>query len=46
MRKKLHKQVNPENKTYDKYYISNYLLENVQARRKKIVNTKKPIKVI
>lgn len=44
MRKKLHKQVNPDNKTYDKYYITNYLLENVN-KKKKPVNTKKPVEV-
>lgn len=25
MRKKLHKRINPKNKTYDKFYVINYL---------------------
>ncbi len=26
MRKKQHKKINPKNKTYDKFYIINYLV--------------------
>lgn len=45
MRKKLHKQVNPDNKSYDKYYITNYLLENIGSKRKKSMNNKKTVEV-
>ncbi|KAJ8664215.1 hypothetical protein QAD02_005252 [Eretmocerus hayati] len=34
MRKKLHKQVNPNNKAYDKYYITNYLSDKSREKRK------------
>ncbi|XP_023245306.1 zinc finger protein 277 isoform X2 [Copidosoma floridanum] len=35
MRKKLHKQVNPNNKTYDKYYVSNYSLDVTHKVKRK-----------
>jgi hypothetical protein len=39
MRKKLHKQVNPNNKSYDKYYVSNYLSERVHYKKQKYINS-------
>ncbi|XP_011496538.1 PREDICTED: zinc finger protein 277 [Ceratosolen solmsi marchali] len=35
MRKKLHKRVNPNNKIYDKYYVSNYLPDHPNCSKKK-----------
>lgn len=34
MRKKLHKRINPNNKSYDKFYINNYLEPNCTWREK------------
>ncbi|XP_043278166.1 zinc finger protein 277 isoform X2 [Venturia canescens] len=39
MRKKLHKRVNPSNKSYDKYYITNYLEQGSDWRQKQADET-------
>lgn len=40
MRKKLHKQVNPNNKVYDKFYVINYSYEKPEN------NTRRPTKLV
>ncbi|XP_033208041.1 zinc finger protein 277 [Belonocnema kinseyi] len=44
MRKKLHKRINPNNKSYDKFYITNYLEPGYTWRQKQdqIVETEDP----
>ncbi|XP_063989668.1 zinc finger protein 277 isoform X2 [Diachasmimorpha longicaudata] len=38
MRKKLHKRINPHNKSYDRFYITNYLESNDNCRRKQTIS--------
>lgn len=40
MRKKFHKYINPNNKTYDKFYIGNYLKPEESRMQKQVIITR------